>query len=76
MNVKSVEKKPVKKGIFNKKKVSELGEYIGYTSADYKGIDYHSEYLEMRDGIKLAADICLPKKLEQDKKIPTILLYS
>jgi predicted acyl esterase len=29
----------------------------------------------MRDGIKLAADICLPKKLEKDKKIPTILYF-
>ena len=73
MNVKSIEKKPKRKGLFNQKKISELGEYAGYTTADYKGFDYHSEYLEMRDGIKLAADICLPKKLEKDKKIPTIL---
>lgn len=73
MNVKSIEKKPIRKGLFKQKRVSELGEYAGYTTADYKGFDYHSEYLEMRDGIKLAADICLPKKLEKDKKIPTIL---
>ena len=73
MNVKSIEKKPKRKGLFNQKKISELGEYAGYTTADYKGFDYHSEYLKMRDGIKLAADICLPKKLEKDKKIPTIL---
>ncbi len=73
MNVKSVEHKPARKGIFKPKKTSKLGEYSGYTIADYKGFDYHSEYLEMRDGIKLAADICLPKKLEKDKIIPTIL---
>jgi uncharacterized protein len=73
MNVKSIEKKPVRKGIFKQKKVSALGQYSGYTTADYKGFNYHSEYLEMRDGIQLAADICLPEKLEKDKKIPTIL---
>jgi hypothetical protein len=68
MNVKSVEKKPVRIGIFKQKKVSTLGQYSGYSTADYRGFDYHSEYLEMRDGIKLAADICLPKKLEKIKK--------
>ena len=73
MNVKSIEKKPLRKGIFKQKKVSTLGQYSGYSTADYKGLDYHSEYLEMRDGIKLAADICLPKKLEKGKQIPTIL---
>lgn len=61
MNVKSAEKKPVRNGILKQKKVSTLGQYSGYTSADYKGFTYHSEYLLMRDGIKLAADICLPK---------------
>jgi putative CocE/NonD family hydrolase len=76
MNVKSVEKKPIRKGIFKQKKVSTLGQYSGYSTADYRGFDYHSEYLEMRDGIKLAADICLPKKLEKDKKIPTVLFLT
>lgn len=73
MNVKSGEKRPIKKGIFKQRKVSALGQYEGYATADYNGFDYHSEYLEMRDGIKLAADIFLPKKLEKDKKIPTVL---
>jgi predicted acyl esterase len=73
MNVKSKENKPSRKGISSQKKVSELGQYSGYTSADYKGFDYHSEYLTMCDGIQLAADVCLPKKLENDKKIPTVL---
>jgi putative CocE/NonD family hydrolase len=73
MNVKSVETRPVRKGIFKQKKVSTLGQYTGYTTADYRGFEYHSEYLEMRDGTKLAADIFLPKKLEKGKKIPTIL---
>lgn len=73
MNVKSIESKPVRKGIFGQKKVSTLGQYSGYTTADYRGFDYHSEYLEMRDGIKLAADIFLPKKLEKGKKVPSVL---
>ncbi len=73
MNVKSIESKPIRKGIFRQKKVSTLGQYSGYTTAYYRGFVYHSEYLVMRDGIKLAADIFLPKKLETDKKIPTVL---
>ncbi|MFN8284112.1 MAG: CocE/NonD family hydrolase [Chitinophagales bacterium] len=73
MQVKSTEKRPTRQTILKQKKVSTLGQYAGYTTADYKGFDYHSEYLEMRDGIKLATDIFLPKKLEHDKKIPAIL---
>lgn len=76
MNVKSVEKKPVRKGIFKQKKVSSLGQYSGYSTADYRGFDYHSEYLKMRDGIKLATDICLPKRLKKDIKIPTVLFLT
>lgn len=73
MKVKTKEKKPVRKIKPKQNKVSQIGEYYGYTTADYKGFSYHSDYLKMRDGIKLAADICLPKKLENEKKIPTIL---
>jgi uncharacterized protein len=76
MNVKSREQKPVRKGLNKQKKVSTLGQYSGYSNADYRGFDYHSEYLVMRDGIKLATDIFLPKKLETDKQIPAILFLT
>ena len=54
-------------------KVSSLGKYEGYSTADYNGYDYNSYYLPMRDSILIAVDVFLPKKLEKDKKIPSIL---
>jgi len=39
----------------------------------YKGMNYSSQYLTMRDGVKIAVDLYLPKGLETGKKIPTIL---
>ncbi|MEX2589339.1 MAG: CocE/NonD family hydrolase, partial [Chitinophagales bacterium] len=41
--------------------------------AEYKGIDYHTYYITMRDSVKIAVDLYLPKKLEADKKIPAIM---
>lgn len=62
-----------KKAIINTTKVSRVGEYTGYTNADYKGYKYHSYYVQMRDSIRLAVDVYLPQKLEAGKKVPTIL---
>jgi len=39
----------------------------------YKGLKMKTYYLTMRDGIKIAVDIYLPKGLEKGKKIPAIL---
>lgn len=39
----------------------------------YDGKAVSSTYIPMRDGIKIAATICLPKGLESGKKIPTLL---
>ena len=54
-------------------KVSSFGLYEGYSIPEYKGFDYTSLYLTMRDSVMLATDIFLPKKLEEGKKIPTIV---
>lgn len=54
-------------------KVSKHGVYKGYNEANYKGIEYHSTYLTMRDSVQIAMDYILPKGLEEGKKIPTIL---
>ena len=42
--------------------ISEPGKYVGYSEAIYAD-DYHlsSEYIKMRDGTRLAIDICRPK---------------
>lgn len=43
------------------KKVSKQGEYSGYSEAIYADeYDLSSQYIEMRDGVKLAIDICRP----------------
>jgi putative CocE/NonD family hydrolase len=57
----------------NSGKLSSPGIYQGYTQPQYKGYRYHSLYLTMRDSTKIATDVFLPKKLEAEKKIPTIL---
>jgi len=54
-------------------KESRLGVYNGYTSPVYDGIKTSSFYVTMRDGVKIAVDLHLPKGLGQGKKIPTIL---
>jgi uncharacterized protein len=54
-------------------KISALGIYNGYSSALYKGFDYKSYYVPMRDSVLLAVDVYLPKKLEKEKKAPAII---
>lgn len=61
------------KGGANEGKLSSPGIYQGYTSAQYKGFKYSSRYLTMRDSTQIAVDVFLPKKLETEKKIPTVL---
>ena len=39
----------------------------------YEGIVRSSFYLTMRDGVKIAIDLNLPKGLKEDEKIPTII---
>jgi len=39
----------------------------------YKGYSSKSFYLEMRDGVKIAVDLYLPKGIKPGEKIPTIL---
>jgi putative CocE/NonD family hydrolase len=37
--------------------------------------DYSSKYIPMSDGVKLAVDVFLPKKLEEGKKVPTVVYF-
>ena len=50
-----------------------LGACENCSPATYRGYDYSSFYLEMRDDVKIACDLFLPKKLEEGKKVPTII---
>lgn len=43
---------------------------------EYKAaFDYYSQYVPMSDGVKLAVDVFLPKKLEEGKKVPTVVYF-
>jgi len=49
----------------------ELGEIPEKKYADGYTVD--STYIKVRDGVKIAATICLPKGLSSDTKLPTVL---
>jgi len=57
-------------------KVSNPGEYSGYTTPKYDGIESSSFYLTMRDGVRIAVDLHLPKGLKEGEKLPTILFQT
>jgi uncharacterized protein len=47
--------------------------YQGYVEPKHKEFDRHSIYLTMRDGVKIAIDVVLPKNLPATEKVPTIM---
>ncbi|MGE3618067.1 MAG: CocE/NonD family hydrolase [Gemmatimonadales bacterium] len=55
-------------------RVSEPGVYQGYGEAEYDGYVRTSQYLTMRDGIRLAADIYRPTKagVVHDEPLPVV----
>ena len=57
-------------------KISMPGQYSGYGPAVYDAIETRSFYLPMRDGVKIAMDLHLPKGLKEGEKIPTIMLQT
>ncbi len=42
----------------------------------YKGVSTTSQYLTMRDGIKIAIDVLLPKDLPMGEKLPTVMVMA
>jgi uncharacterized protein len=47
--------------------------YPGYVEPKYKEFDQRSLYLTMRDGVKIAIDVVLPKNLPATEKLPTVM---
>ena len=47
--------------------------YQGYVEPKYKEFVQRSLYLTMRDGVKIAIDVVLPKELPAGEKIPAIM---
>lgn len=48
-------------------------EYLAKRPSAYRGYERTSRHLVMRDGTKIAIDVCIPKGLVPGAKIPTIL---
>ncbi|MCH2043657.1 MAG: CocE/NonD family hydrolase [Saprospiraceae bacterium] len=63
------------KKLAQKGKISQLGLYNGYRQKQYKGYDYNSLYIPMKDSVRLALDVFTPKGLAKDKKVPTIVYF-
>lgn len=47
--------------------------YKGYVEPKYKEFEQRSIYLTMRDGVKIAIDVVLPKPLPAGEKLPAIM---
>ncbi len=54
-------------------KMSSLGVYQGYSYPSYKGFKHESFYVPMRDSIRLAVDVFMPKKRAKGEKVPTVM---
>jgi hypothetical protein len=57
-------------------KVSAPGQYSGYTSPEYKSFAVTSQYVTMRDGVRIAVDIYMPTDGPVRDKFPTILVMT
>jgi putative CocE/NonD family hydrolase len=57
-------------------KVSKFGEYKGYSEEIYDSSVRTSQYLTMRDGIKIAIDIVRPAKAEKVHKEPLPVVWT
>ena len=55
-------------------KVSAPGQYSGYTSPEYKSFAVTSQYVTMRDGVRIAVDIYMPTEGPARDKFPTVLV--
>jgi len=57
-------------------KISRPFQYEGYSYSEYKGYVKKSEYVEMKDGTKLAVDIFLPSDGPERKSFPVVFQYT
>lgn len=59
-------------------KVSEPGNYAGYSQAEYDGYNRYSVYVPVTDGTKLAVDYYIPTKdgVEAKEALPVVFTYT
>jgi len=59
--------------------VSKPGQYKGYSDTPYEGYELSSQYVEVRDGTKLAVDLYRPKKADGsvvDTPLPVLWMHT
>jgi putative CocE/NonD family hydrolase len=62
----------------SKPKISQLGQYQGYTQKSHQTFRYQSQYIFMPDGVGLASDLYLPHKpfrKSSEKKFPCLVYF-
>jgi hypothetical protein len=61
-----------------REKVSQFGQYQGYSEPVYDGYERRSQYLRLDDGTRLAYDLLLPTKdgTPADQPLPTLFKYT
>jgi putative CocE/NonD family hydrolase len=57
-------------------KVSAPGQYSGYTSPEYASHTTTSQYVTMRDGVRIAVDVHIPSEGPAQEKFPTVLVMT
>jgi predicted acyl esterase len=57
-------------------KISAPGQYSGYTFPDYKSWTSTSQYVAMRDGVRLAVDVYTPAEGPEREGFPAILILT
>jgi putative CocE/NonD family hydrolase len=57
-------------------KISSPGQYSGYSSADYPTHTTTSQYVTMRDGVRIAVDVHIPTGGPVQDKFPTVLVMT
>ena len=59
-------------------RVSKPGQYAGYSTATYDGVERTSFYIPMRDGVKLAVDLFRPtsKGVAATEKLPVVWMHT
>lgn len=56
--------------------VPEFGKCEGYREPEYKGLITRSLYVTMRDDVKIAIDVALPKNIPSNAKIPALMVQT
>ena len=54
----------------------QFGQHTDQGTSPYQGVVTQSRYITMRDGVNIAIDICLPKDLPPETKLPAILIMA